>query len=202
MLKAQAVRRRESATWLADNFERVPLIMVPCSPGKIDGATLGAKGRVLGILLARGVELHAGAAQPGPRLGMGDDEPRATRGRTGDREVLGIPFEHTPRPACSRSATRWAPTSTGPDAPGRRAGPLEPLVERPGPISDDRRPPAPLHLVGSTDVAVSRLSLGGTPFGDMYAPVPDEVCGGNGARGLRRRGPVLRHGAAVRRRKV
>ena len=26
-LQAQAVRRRESATWLADNFERVPLIM-------------------------------------------------------------------------------------------------------------------------------------------------------------------------------
>lgn len=28
--------------------------------------------------------------------------------------------------------------------------------------------------VGSTSVRVSRLSLGGTPFGDMFAPVPDE----------------------------
>src|SRR5271154_6420338 len=32
--QAQAVRRRASATWLADNFERVPLIMVPCTQGK------------------------------------------------------------------------------------------------------------------------------------------------------------------------
>jgi nitroreductase len=40
---AQAVRRRESATWLADNFERVPVIMVPCGPGKIEGASVGAQ---------------------------------------------------------------------------------------------------------------------------------------------------------------
>ena len=42
-LQAQAVRRRASATWLADNFERVPLIMIPCMPGKVDGASLGAQ---------------------------------------------------------------------------------------------------------------------------------------------------------------
>jgi len=45
----------------------------------------------------------------------------------------------------------------------------------PGTDSTDRTTmPPPLNLLGSTDVAVSRLSLGGTPFGDMYAPVEDD----------------------------
>ncbi len=35
-------------------------------------------------------------------------------------------------------------------------------------------PPLALATLGPTDVAVSRLSLGGTPFGDMYAVVPDD----------------------------
>jgi aryl-alcohol dehydrogenase-like predicted oxidoreductase len=34
--------------------------------------------------------------------------------------------------------------------------------------------PSTRSALGSTDVAVSRLSLGGTPFGDMYDVVPDE----------------------------
>ena len=34
--------------------------------------------------------------------------------------------------------------------------------------------PAELVPLGATNVRVSRLSLGGTPFGDMYATVPDE----------------------------
>jgi D-threo-aldose 1-dehydrogenase len=34
--------------------------------------------------------------------------------------------------------------------------------------------PAELVTLGATNVRVSRLSLGGTPFGDMYATVPDE----------------------------
>lgn len=50
-VQAQAVRRRWSATWLADNFERVPLIMVPCSPGRIDGASLGAQAGFWGSFL-------------------------------------------------------------------------------------------------------------------------------------------------------
>ena len=50
-VQAQAVRRRESATWLADNFERVPLIMVPCSPGTIDGAAAGAQAGFWGSFL-------------------------------------------------------------------------------------------------------------------------------------------------------
>jgi nitroreductase len=50
-LQARAVRRRESATWLADNFERVPLIMVPCSPGRVDGATLGVQAGFWGSFL-------------------------------------------------------------------------------------------------------------------------------------------------------
>src|SRR5262245_50082692 len=32
-LEARALRVRESATWLADNFERVPLMMIPCQRG-------------------------------------------------------------------------------------------------------------------------------------------------------------------------
>jgi len=35
--------------------------------------------------------------------------------------------------------------------------------------------PIALRTLGSTDVAVSRFSLGGTPFGDMYAEVPDDL---------------------------
>ena len=34
--------------------------------------------------------------------------------------------------------------------------------------------PAELVTLGATNVRVSRLSLGGTPFGDMYATVPDD----------------------------
>jgi nitroreductase len=50
-LQTQAVRRRASATWLADNFERVPLIMVPCIPGRIDGSPAGAQAGFWGSLL-------------------------------------------------------------------------------------------------------------------------------------------------------
>jgi nitroreductase len=49
--QAQVIRRRESATWLADNFERVPLIMVPCTPGRIDGAQAGAQASFWGSFL-------------------------------------------------------------------------------------------------------------------------------------------------------
>ncbi|MCU1346316.1 MAG: putative oxidoreductase, partial [Acidimicrobiia bacterium] len=35
--------------------------------------------------------------------------------------------------------------------------------------------PRERRRLGQTDVEVSILTLGGTPFGDMYEPVPDEV---------------------------
>jgi nitroreductase len=83
-LQAQAVRRRASATWLADNFERVPLIMVPCSRGTIDGATLGAQAGFWGVVPAGRVELHVGAPQPRSRFGLGDHEPGAPGRRERD----------------------------------------------------------------------------------------------------------------------
>ena len=49
--QAQAVRRRESATWLADHFEEVPVIMVPCAPGRIDGAIAGVQAGFWGSVL-------------------------------------------------------------------------------------------------------------------------------------------------------
>jgi len=49
--RAQAVRRRASATWLADNFERVPVLMVPCHAGRIDGADIGAQAGFWGSFL-------------------------------------------------------------------------------------------------------------------------------------------------------
>ncbi|MGE0881278.1 MAG: nitroreductase family protein [Acidimicrobiia bacterium] len=49
--QAQAVRRRASATFLADNFERVPLIMVPCAPGRIERAPTGEQAGFWGSIL-------------------------------------------------------------------------------------------------------------------------------------------------------
>jgi len=49
--QARAVRVRESATWLADNFERVPLMMIPCQRGRVDGAPTGAQAGFWGSLL-------------------------------------------------------------------------------------------------------------------------------------------------------
>ena len=91
--QAQAIRRRESATWLADNFERVPVIMVPCYPGRVDGASLGMQAGYWGSFLpavwtfmlalrSRGL----GSAWVTMNLGKADGE-RETA------EVLGIPFE-------------------------------------------------------------------------------------------------------------
>jgi len=50
-VQAQAIRRRASATWLADNFQDVPVIMVPCQRGKIAGADLGAQAGYWGSFL-------------------------------------------------------------------------------------------------------------------------------------------------------
>src|SRR5580658_4456344 len=50
-VQAQAARRRDSAIWLADNFERVPVIMIPCQEGRIDRAALGAQAGFWGSLL-------------------------------------------------------------------------------------------------------------------------------------------------------
>jgi nitroreductase len=92
-LQAQARRRRESATWLADHFEEVPVIMVPCHAGRIDGAPVGAQAGFWGSFLpavwnfmlalrARGL----GSAWVTMNLSRPEGE-RETA------EVLGIPYE-------------------------------------------------------------------------------------------------------------
>ena len=43
--------RRASATWLADHFEDVPLIMVPCQAGRIDNVGVGAQAGFWGSIL-------------------------------------------------------------------------------------------------------------------------------------------------------
>lgn len=91
--QAQALRRRESATWLADNFERVPLIMVPCAPGKIGGQPVGPQAGFWGSLLpavwnfmlalrARGL----GSAWVTMNLARPEGEQETA-------QVLGIPFD-------------------------------------------------------------------------------------------------------------
>jgi nitroreductase len=92
-VQAQALRRRESATWLADNFERVPVMMIPCQEGRVDGAPSGAQAGFWGSLLpavwsfmlslrARGL----GSAWVTMNLGRAEGE-RETA------DVVGIPHE-------------------------------------------------------------------------------------------------------------
>jgi nitroreductase len=92
-VQAQAHRRRQSATWLADHFQEVPVIMVPCQAGRVDGAELGAQAGFWGSFLpavwnfmlalrSRGL----GSAWVTMNLGRKEGE-RETA------EVLGIPFE-------------------------------------------------------------------------------------------------------------
>jgi nitroreductase len=92
-VQAQAIRRRESAVWLADNFERVPVIMIPCQEGRVDGAATGAQAGFWGSLLpavwnfmlalrARGL----GSAWVTMNLARAEGE-RETA------DVLGIPYE-------------------------------------------------------------------------------------------------------------
>lgn len=92
-VQAQAVRRRESAVWLADNFERVPVILVPCQEGRVEAAPIGAQAGFWGSFLpavwnfmlalrARGL----GSAWVTMNLARPDGE-RETA------EVLGIPVE-------------------------------------------------------------------------------------------------------------
>jgi nitroreductase len=92
-VQAQAYRRRESAIWLADHFQDVPVIMVPCQGGRIDSADVGAQAGYWGSFLpavwnfmlalrSRGL----GSAWVTMNLGRKDGE-RETA------EALGIPFD-------------------------------------------------------------------------------------------------------------
>ncbi len=88
----QAERVTDSATYLADHFHEVPVMMVPCIFGKLDGAptvmAAGAWGSILPavwsfMLAAR--ERGLGTAWTTIHL-MNDGEERAA-------EILGIPFD-------------------------------------------------------------------------------------------------------------
>ena len=91
--QAQAHRRRESAIWLADNFERVPLIMVPCQEGRIDSAGPGAQAAFWGSFLPAVWNFMLALRSRG--LGSAWVTMNLSRpgGERETAEVLGIPHE-------------------------------------------------------------------------------------------------------------
>lgn len=117
-LQAQAIRRRESAVHLADNFQHVPVIMVPCAPGRIEGAGVGAQAGFWGSLLpavwnfmlalrARGL----GSAWVTMNLSRDGGEQESA-------EVLGIPHERYTQagmfPVAYTKGTSFKPIATKP----------------------------------------------------------------------------------------
>ena len=82
---------RDSAKYLAENFHRVPVMMIPCIEGRLDNVPSRHRGNV-GLAAAGGVELHARRRERG--LGtawttihlMNDGERQAA-------EMLGIPYD-------------------------------------------------------------------------------------------------------------
>jgi nitroreductase len=91
--QAQAVRRRESATWLADNFERVPLIMVPCMAGKVDGASLGVQAGFWGSFLPAVWNFMLALRSRGLGSAWVTMNLARAEGERETAEVLGIPYE-------------------------------------------------------------------------------------------------------------
>jgi nitroreductase len=91
--QAQAVRRRESATWLADNFERVPLIMVPCAPGKIEGANVGGQAGFWGSFLPAVWNFMLALRSRGLGSAWVTMNLARPNGERETAEVLGIPYE-------------------------------------------------------------------------------------------------------------
>ena len=47
---SQQMRVLSSASYLAENFHRVPVMLIPCLPGRIDGATMGAASSLASII--------------------------------------------------------------------------------------------------------------------------------------------------------
>jgi nitroreductase len=92
-VQAQAVRRRESATWLADNFERVPLIMVPCAPGRIEGTAVGAQAGFWGSFLPAVWTFMLALRSRGLGSAWVTMNLARPEGERETAEVLGIPHE-------------------------------------------------------------------------------------------------------------
>jgi nitroreductase len=117
-LSAQAVRRRQSATWLADNFERVPLIMVPCMPGRIDGASSGAQAGFWGSFLPAVWSFMLAARSRGLGSAWVTMNLSRPEGERETAEVLGIPSgEYTQAgmfPVGYTVGTEFKPVATPP----------------------------------------------------------------------------------------
>ena len=116
--QAQAVRRRESATWLADNFERVPLIMVPCAPGKIEGATVGGQAGFWGSFLPAVWNFMLALRSRGLGSAWVTMNLARPEGERETAEVLGIPYEAVTQagmfPVGYTIGTDFKPISTPP----------------------------------------------------------------------------------------
>jgi nitroreductase len=101
----------DSAQYLADHFHEVPVMLIPCLEGKPNGAVGDAAfwGSLLPAVWSFMLALRErglGSAWTTLHLPNGGEQRAA--------ELLGIPFEGSPRPGCSRSPTRKAPTSSRP----------------------------------------------------------------------------------------
>ncbi len=116
--QAQAVRRRESAVFLADNFQHVPVIMVPCAPGRIDGAAVGAQAGFWGSLLPAVWNLMLALRA----RGLGSAWVTMNLSREGGEEetadVLGIPYDRYTQaglfPVAYTKGTDFRPIKTKP----------------------------------------------------------------------------------------
>ncbi|MBW8825953.1 MAG: nitroreductase family protein [Acidobacteria bacterium] len=91
--QAQAVRRRESAVWLADHFEDVPLIMIPCQAGRVDGAGVGEQAGFWGSLLPAVWNFMLALRTRGLGSAWVTMNLARPEGERETAEVLGIPYE-------------------------------------------------------------------------------------------------------------
>ena len=79
----QTRRVYESAVYLSEILGRVPVHVIPCIEGRVDNAP-NARGRVhVRLDHPGGVELHAGLAEPGTRIGL--DHASLVQGKGGGR---------------------------------------------------------------------------------------------------------------------
>jgi nitroreductase len=117
-VQAQNVRRRESAVHLADNFQHVPIIMVPCAPGRIEGAATGAQAAFWGSLLPAVWSFMLALRARG--LGSAWVTMNLSRegGEQETAEALGIPFDHYTQagmfPVAYTKGTDFKPIATKP----------------------------------------------------------------------------------------
>ena len=100
-----------SATYLREQLPRGAGAAHPAASRVASTTRRRRAGRRLGLDPAGGVELHAGPARAGPRLGVDDAAPPRTR-RARSPSCSASRTTRSPRPACSRSPTRSAPTSS------------------------------------------------------------------------------------------